>query len=464
LAEKPDSQKNEKSPQNDPADLAASLAALTESLRKNPSDSDEWVRIADLFRDMGRTSRALEIYSWIAKKLALDGRLLPAVGIVKQILALDPLHRETQQAVARLYALRSSPDRREAFQALAVETAAAARKALARPASIQGTAIVPEDIDTQVDELFDRILDQHDRSVTAAGAAPAKGDDGIDEMLSRIPVAPLFSRLTAEEFREVVERSSLQKWAPGEVVTREGDHGEAFYVVTGGTAGVSKLNSEGQPQQLVTLKEGDFFGELAFFSDGLRSATVTAATGLEALVIDRVVLAELIGVTPSVREALLDHYRERLVGTVLRMSPFFRPLDDEDRRRLVSQFEYVEVSIGDCIVREGQISEGFFVILAGEIGVTERGGAKRTVEIARMKEGEFFGEIGILAGVPATANCIAIRSSKLFRLSRERFADLVATHPRILELLTTFARSRLERSTAHGLIVNRDELARTGLV
>jgi MFS family permease len=80
----------------------------------------------------------------------------------------------------------------------------------------------------------------------------------------------------------VIEQLALaaepHSYADGEVVTREGDPGDRFYVVTAGTAAVSV---DGVPRP--ALGPGDGFGEIALLHDVPRTATVTASGPLQLL-------------------------------------------------------------------------------------------------------------------------------------------------------------------------------------
>ncbi len=433
--------------------LEAALEWHFEELKASPDNAATWVQVADLHRDLGRSEQAIEIYSWAARKYALEGQLLPAVAAVKAILALDPRHRETQQALGRLYGTATRADRDRAVREVVSETVELRRGAASR--------LSPKP-PRREDELFSRIAGE-DRFETEWILA-TETRDGLAALVARLPEVPLFSRLADDEFHELVEKSRLQRFAAGSIVTAEGEAGDAFYVITAGRVRITKRDAAGHDVELGSEGRGEFFGELAFFSGAIRTATVTADAELEVLVIDRQVLAELLRTVPEIRAQLLRHYGERLVSTVLRISPLFQVLDEADRRRLVPQFEYVDVPTGTALIRQGEMAEGFFVVLEGEVAVSERtigGGAE---ELAKLREGEFFGEIGFLSGLAATASCVTLRAAKLFRLSRARFGELVNEHPRLLELLSAKAHERLERSITKGLLSNSSELAKSGLV
>jgi cAMP-dependent protein kinase regulator len=66
-----------------------------------------------------------------------------------------------------------------------------------------------------------------------------------------------------------------RRFSEGEVVTKEGSGGAAFFLIESGEASVSV---RGTPRG--SLSAGDYFGEIALIDGGERAATVTAATDL----------------------------------------------------------------------------------------------------------------------------------------------------------------------------------------
>ena len=72
------------------------------------------------------------------------------------------------------------------------------------------------------------------------------------------------------------------------------------------------------------------------------------------------------------------------------------------------------------MVREGDVSDRFLVIVSGRVEVTQDG------EHVRFEgPGEFFGEIGLLRDVPRTATVTAVEDTTLYSLAREDFLDAV---------------------------------------
>jgi CRP/FNR family transcriptional regulator, cyclic AMP receptor protein len=87
--------------------------------------------------------------------------------------------------------------------------------------------------------------------------------------------APLFSDLTEDELHQIAKLFRERQFPQGKVIVREGQSGEVFFVIKSGTAVVS---ARGEEQAMLSV--GDYFGEIALFDDGLRTATITASDEL----------------------------------------------------------------------------------------------------------------------------------------------------------------------------------------
>jgi len=100
----------------------------------------------------------------------------------------------------------------------------------------------------------------------------------------------LFDGATSDELISLAEVCQEQTFKRGEVITRQGEEGEALYVVCEGFVEVirSHPSTDMKPQTVVHLGEGQIFGEMALVDHGPRSATVQAASEVtDILVIHR---------------------------------------------------------------------------------------------------------------------------------------------------------------------------------
>ena len=88
---------------------------------------------------------------------------------------------------------------------------------------------------------------------------------------------PLLSTLTLYERSKIADALDTRKFGPGEIIIKEGDPGEAFFILESGEAEVYK-NETGN-QVIKQYQKGDYFGELALLDDKPRAASVVAKQG-----------------------------------------------------------------------------------------------------------------------------------------------------------------------------------------
>ena len=148
---------------------------------------------------------------------------------------------------------------------------------------------------------------------------------GIDvEKNSVVPTGlqgvPWFDGCTEAELAEVAKRCERLAIDEGEVILREGRLGRELFVILSGRAAVTQAG-----HVVNTLGPGEHFGELAAIDSAPRSATVTALTDLDVLIIgprEFGAMAEI----PGFRDELLKSMALRLRTADARLAA---ALDDE---------------------------------------------------------------------------------------------------------------------------------------
>jgi CRP-like cAMP-binding protein len=107
----------------------------------------------------------------------------------------------------------------------------------------------------------------------------------------------LFNQLTPSLLNWVIEKSQEDHFQPGEVIIREGDLGDRFYIILDGKV---EVTLHGETVKVATLDKNDCFGELAILTQRRRTATVTAVSKVRLLSFTEGTLLELLQNAPSV--------------------------------------------------------------------------------------------------------------------------------------------------------------------
>ena len=130
------------------------------------------------------------------------------------------------------------------------------------------------------------------------------GKDGKIELIKRVP---LFSKLSKKGLEEVAHIADELDLPQGKVMAIEGDRGREFFVLLEGEADVTKGD-----RSINTMKEGDFFGEIALVTKMPRTATVTATSDVDVLVITERAFDDLLKKSPSIGRSVAEALVERV--------------------------------------------------------------------------------------------------------------------------------------------------------
>ncbi len=213
----------------------------------------------------------------------------------------------------------------------------------------------------------------------------------------------------------------------GDVIVREGDPGDAFYILVEGRARVFKRGEGGEEIPLNVLRPGDEFGEMALLEEGTRTATVRASGDVRLYRLDRVDFHRILGEDPELRNLQQLRIRHRKVHNFLRATEGFGSLPPKTLQDFLEHLSPMSVAANETIVREGEISEEFYIIEEGRARVfVSENGTDRNV--AFLRAGDYFGEVSALEGTPRTATVQSVSECRLLCMKREALQALMAGH------------------------------------
>jgi CRP-like cAMP-binding protein len=116
---------------------------------------------------------------------------------------------------------------------------------------------------------------------------------------------PFFAGLDPDALTRLAATMRTRRFRRGEVIFHVGDPGDALFVILAGEVKISLPSETGDEAILATLRPGEFFGELALLDGAPRSASASALSATETVVMPRDRFRELIASEAPVRDALL---------------------------------------------------------------------------------------------------------------------------------------------------------------
>lgn len=128
----------------------------------------------------------------------------------------------------------------------------------------------------------------------------------------------------------------------------------------------------------------------------------------------------------------------------------FSTLNSKERKAIFSTMIQRSFKPGDIIVHEEDIeNQTFFIIASGSVHVTVISSEGKQSILAKLKLGEFFGEMAILDGEPRSASVVAAESCTLLMLYRKSFIAILQDYPKITVAMLIELCHRLRKSNRH---------------
>ena len=139
---------------------------------------------------------------------------------------------------------------------------------------------------------------------------------------------------------------------------------------------------------------------------------------------------------------------EPLFSRPVPKSALFENMNEVEREALVREMELETHDKGSVIINEGDPGTSMYLVASGEVKVFTRGtgGSSGSVYLARLGEGDFFGEVSVLTGKPRTATITASQRTELLRLDKAKLDGVLSKHPGVRKVLDDFYKKRAKHT------------------
>ncbi len=247
--------------------------------------------------------------------------------------------------------------------------------------------------------------------------------------IARLRALPLFAGLDDGTLLAITRRLVVRPVAAGEIIYKEGDIGDALYLVDKGRVEiVGSVSRKGQI--LARLNAGGFFGEMALLTGKARSTGARAAENTTLWALYRSDFEELATAYPAIGKALSEVLQDRLgkaghafIEKHLRLVTLFSGLSVEQLEDVAERLLPARYRGGDIIYKAGSAADRVHII---ERGTVELRGPEG---VLTLKDGDFFGEEAILTGDAHLDTAFAKTDGEFWELTREELEALILKYP-----------------------------------
>ena len=135
-------------------------------------------------------------------------------------------------------------------------------------------------------------------------------------------------------------------------------------------------------------------------------------------------------------EAHAETVRQRELSRrliMLKQVDLLAPLSEEERNFVAGRLQYAPFARGDIITKQGSIAHWLYVIAFGEAEVRFEQTGRAPRVLGTVRAGQFFGEMGLLAGESRNATVVAKTDVECYRLDRASFQALLLARPELAD-------------------------------
>ena len=228
---------------------------------------------------------------------------------------------------------------------------------------------------------------------------------------------PIFSALPSTALEELAKGTKLHDYAPGQLIIRESDPGDSFYLIARGSANVLIGGISGLESVVARLNPGDSFGEAALVTGEKRNATVQAVGDCSCFRINSQVFREALQASGLEPEFVTPMLRS---SSALRRSSVFKDMSPSSLRDLFNSAERKTWAKGTTLMREGDPGSQFYIVESGKLEVSQSGSI-----VGEIGPGDCVGELALLNDAPRSATVTVQNDAILLSLDRDQFRKVM---------------------------------------
>lgn len=249
----------------------------------------------------------------------------------------------------------------------------------------------------------------------------------------------LVSDLSSEDLEAALGRMTIRKFGQSDVIIKQNDKGDSFFIILTGSASVSVMRDDGDEITVASLRQGTTFGEMSILAGAARNATVRALESSLMIEIDQEGFNNLTQKSSVFKNAMDNLYLSRGLVTHLKMTPLFSSLSSQVVEDLISEAMLRVYHPGQLLCKRGEPADAFLLLKWGTFEIeTDKG--KQTIEVTGGGEPIYFGHEEALGEMPWKLSIKAQSRVEAVEIAHKSLIKLIDANP---GLATRFAASQV---------------------
>ncbi|XP_018328033.1 cAMP-dependent protein kinase type II regulatory subunit-like [Agrilus planipennis] len=230
----------------------------------------------------------------------------------------------------------------------------------------------------------------------------------------------LFRALDAKHIEEVLDAMFFKGVKSGDVIIKQGEDGDNFYIIEKGVYNVYVTSRPGERATLIkTYDEKGSFGELSLLYNQPRYATIIAETegtlwGMERMAFKRIVLKA-------------TYLKRKMYEKFLADVPLLQKLSQYDLMNLADALVPMTFKPNDIIIKEGDKPDGMYFVEEGVVKIAVLDDYGEYAPINLIENGGYFGEMALITDKPRAASAFAVGDVKVAFLDLDAFNRLLGS-------------------------------------
>ncbi|HST28307.1 MAG TPA: cyclic nucleotide-binding domain-containing protein [Rudaea sp.] len=272
-----------------------------------------------------------------------------------------------------------------------------------------------------IEYILGNKVEPADAPLLKAKFAKMPGFRSVDEALARIQKnVPLLASITPLQLREFMLDSDIRTPAPGETIFTRNDYTNTFFSIVDGDV---QVVVDEAANKRITLRRGEFFGEMSLISGRRRSATIVAGANCVLIETPRRSMNRLIASVEAVKRGIDEVFILRAL-----QSRFAPEASAEQLADVVAASRLERFKAGDVLFNEGEVGDCLHLVRVGSLTISRNIGGKDVV-LSYVPAGNYVGEMALMGESRRSATARAAIASETVRLDGESFKKLVKRIP-----------------------------------